>query len=338
MSETIDVATRLGEWTYHEDEAGIVYCLGRNIDQGVYEAVAVYERSTDGQGLKHALEGDAVYNRLMYHGFPEEDTKLEKMRPDIRASLVGNLSLRDRCMFVDPTGMTTADRDYRTLEAWLSSDDARINPFKKALETACTVMDRAGISLTNAELYGGAAFGLVSKPDKVVDDVDLILKVSSAELYAGSLELQEPISWNDIDPNSILSKRRQLLKAKRWSTSQIRIFNPDFLSIDLKAARDPSQDSLWDELPVDSSTSRFEGDLKVVDDTEAYCISPAVICEDNKGERRPVLFRGYPYIGCAVKGDMITVRGRAYADSGVVLVTQSADDILVPDFSKVPIS
>lgn len=338
MAERTDVATRFEEWTYHEDNSGIVYCLGRNIEQGVYEAVAVYERSTDGQGLKHSLEGDAAYNRLMYHGFPEEDAKLERMRPETRAALIGNLSLRDRYIFVDPTDMVTADRNYRTIEAWLSSNDSRMSPFKQALETACTVMDRAGISMADAELYGGAAFGLVSKPDKLVDDVDLILKVGSQELYNGAQEMQQPIKWSDIDPNSILSERRQLLKAKRWSTSQIRIFDPEFLSIDLKAGRDPDQPSLWNEMPIETTVTRFKGDLRVVDDGEAYCISPAVLCEDEKGNQRTVLFRGYPYIGCAVRGDKISIQGSAFEGSNVILVTQSADDILIPDFSKVPIS
>lgn len=338
MAENINAATQLEEWTYHEDDSGVVYCLGRNIDQNVYEAVAVYERSLDTGGLKRSLDSGGSYNRLMYHGFPEEDMKLENTRPNTRTALIGNLSLRDRCIFIDPTGMVTANPRYRTLDTWLFNDDSRMNPFRQALESACTTMERAGISVDGAELYGGAAYGLVSQPDKRVDDVDLILKVSSEELYAGAQEMQQPIKWRDIDPQSILSERRQKLKAKRWSTSQIRTFDPDFLSIDLKAARDPAQPSLWDQVPKDAVTREFEGELRVVDDSESYCISPAIICEDKKGNPRTVLFRGYPYIGCAVVGDTIAIRGSAYEGSDTIIVTQSSNDILIPDFSNVTIS
>ncbi len=339
MPESSDIASAwLKEWTYQEDNSGIVYCLGRNVLQDTYEAVAVYERSRDGSGLKQSLEGDAGYNRLMYHGFPEEDKRLASMHPEIQSALIGNLSLRERCLFIDPEDMATVDQRYRTIEAWLSGDDNRMIPFRQALESACEIMNHAGISITDAELYGGAAFGLVGMPGKQVDDVDLIVKVKSDELFAGAQEMQQPVKWCDIDPGSILTERRKLLKVKRWSTSQIRVYEPDFLSIDLKIARDPDQPSLWDEMPGQRATGQFEDELKVVDDSETYCISPAVLCEDRKGNRRTVLFRGYPYIGCAVKDDNILVRGSTFEDSGVILVTQSADDLLIPDFSNVSIS
>jgi hypothetical protein len=338
MTENIAVANRLGEWTYHEDASGIVYCLGRNVGDNTYEAVGVYERALNGDGVKQSLESEASYNRLMYHGFPEEEGKLSKMRPEIRAALIGNTSLRDRCIFIDPSDMTTADKEYRSIDGWLARADRRTAPFRESLETACAVMEQAGISLVGAELYGGVAYGLVGERDKRVDDIDILLKVDSAELHAGAQELQTAYKWDDIDPQSILSKRRQLLKVKRWSTSQIRLFDPEFLSIDLKVSRDPDQPSLWDELPDRFDPKGFEGTLRVVDDSEAYCISPAVRCEDERGNERVVLFRGYPYIGCAIAGDTIKVRGNAIEDSSVVLVTQAAEDLLVPDFSKVPIS
>jgi|GEM_PF-5496297 len=337
MTENVTATTGLGEWTYHEDASGIVYCLGRNVEGSTYEAVGVYERNLNGGGVKQSLENDASYDRLMYHGFPEEDGKITKMRPEIRASLLGNMSTRDHCIFIDPTGMATVDPEYRSIDTWLRRTDRLTAPFRESLETAYAVMKQAGISLAGAELYGGVAYGLVGSPDKRVDDVDLLLKVDSAELHAGAQELQTAYEWSDIDPQSILSDRRRLLKAKRWSTSQIRIFDPEFLSIDLKVSRDPTQPSLWEELP-DSDPKGFEGRLHVVDDSEAYCISPAVRCEDEKGNERVVLFRGYPYIGCAIAGDTIKIRGRAFEDSPVVLVTQAAEDLLVPDFSKVPIS
>ena len=168
MTENIAATSRLGEWTYHEDASGIVYCLGRNVEDSTYEAVGVYERNPNGGGVKQSLESDASYDRLMYHGFPEEEGKVTKMRPEIRTSLLGNMSTRDRCIFIDPTGMTTVDQEYRSIDTWLERGDRRTAPFRESLETACAVMKQAGISLDDAELYGGVAYGLVGRPDKRV--------------------------------------------------------------------------------------------------------------------------------------------------------------------------
>ena len=326
------------EWTFVEDASGIVYCLGRNTADELYDAVAVYELMPNGEGSKLSLESDAPYKRIMYHGFPEEDEKLAKLRTEIRAGILGNMCLRDHCIYINPSGMSSADPNYRSIDLWLSSTDRRRAQYRESLERASEVIDSVGISLSDVELYGGATFGLVGKPDKQVDDIDLLLDVTSEELYESAKRLQSEYGWGDIDPVGILSDRRRILKAKRWSTSQIRLFDPTFLSIDLKIKRSSAEKSFWDGLPENYETKRFEGPLKVVDDTETFCISPALQCEDLAGDLRTVLFRGYPYIGCAVNRDKIFVRGTAIENSQFILVTQAREDLLVPDFTGVPIS
>ena len=337
MSELTSPSSQFEEWTFVEDEFGVVYCLGRNIEGSIHEAVAVYERSDS--GTKYKLDTLSSYKRVMYHGFPEENSRLDNLSQSSRASILGNMSLSNSCIFLDPSDMEFVDEAYKSVEDWLNTTDSRRAMFRQALEQACGIVQQIGLSLEGGRLYGGASFGLVGQPDKRVDDVDFLLDVSSAELYEATRRLQTPYTWDDIDPSSILSERRKLLKAKRWSTSQVRILEPDFLSIDLKVRRDPDADSLWDNLHHGVEPSEiFEAKLKIVDDSESYCTSPALSCEDAKGNELILLLRGYPYIGCALKDDIITVRGRKVEDSPVVLVTQSSDDLLIPDFSNVPIS
>lgn len=325
------------EWTFTEDIAGVVYCLGKQVSENTHEAVAVYEYTPDGSGSKRSLVDDRTYNRIMYHGFPEELDRLQRLRPEIRNSLLGNLSLQDNALYINTLIGRSGNEIHQSIDYWLSQTEPAAQPFREALERTCIVAEKIGITLTTTRLYGGISFGLVGKPDKVVDDVDLLLSTSSEDLNAAAQELRTPYTWNEIDPNGILSKRRALLKAKRWSTSQIRLFEPSFLTIDLKAQRDDTTASLWEDLPAEAHFQPFSGELKVVDDVETYCISPAVRCEDKQGNIHSLLFRGYPYVGCAVKDDIVEVRGKIEHDSGTILVTQASDDILIPDFSNVPI-
>jgi hypothetical protein len=338
MSEINDIAAPpVEEWTFRESEEGVVYCLGRNTLASTQEAVAVYERMPAGQGSKSSLEDDATYNRIMYHGFPEEDEKLLKLQPHIRESIIGNLCLKDHCLYINPCNMAAKSAVYSSVEHWLNRNDAATAPFREALEKACITVAGLGISLSDIELYGGASYGLVGNPKKRVDDVDLLLNITSAELHEAASELITDYSWSEIDPQSVLSSRRMLLKAKRWSTSQVRLYDPELLSIDLKAKRISEKPTLWDDFSDAAELMPYEGTLTVVDDSETFCISPGIRCEDETGTERTVLFRGYPYIGCAIRGDSIKVKGMSSEDNGVVLVTQSSQDLLIPDFSKVPI-
>ena len=322
--------SQYNEWDFCEDDSGIVYCLGRSVAGDVHEAVAVYERAVDGAGTKQSLVSGNFYNRIMYHGFPEELTRLDALSLVTRESLLGRMSVADTCLYVDTKEMSRTDPQYSSVTHWLNCDDRASSPFQRSLEIACNVLESAGVSLDQAKLYGGASFGLVGAPDKWVDDVDFLLTISSEELLALVETFAKPYDWGEIDPNNILSDRRKTLKAKRWSTSQLRLYVPDFLSVDLKIARPTGAGTLWDRL-TDEMTTACEVRLRVVDDKEAFSISPALVCEDAKGQEQTLLFRGYPYIGTAVKDDIITVRGRHAVDSATVIVSQSADDLLVPD-------
>lgn len=323
------------EWTFTEDPSGVVYCLGKQSEDTVHEAVAVYQHVLDGSGAKQSLTTGKTYDRIMYHGFPEERSKLQTLRPEIRDSILGKLSLQDHCIYIDSSNVATNNSVYTSIEHWRSRSDVATAQFREALERTCLIACEVGIQLACAQLYGGASFGLVGSTHKLVDDVDLLLSISSHDLYASAQELQTTYTWADIDPNSVLSSRRMLLKAKRWSTSQIRVLSPTFLTVDLKSKRRQDVPSMWEDLPAEPVFSRYDAELKVLDDREAYCISPAIKCEDRKGVIHTVLFRGYPYIGCAVENDIIAVRGNIDFDTGTVLVTQAAADDLVPDFSNV---
>lgn len=336
-SETLD-PVRFDEWTYHEDSSGIVYCLGRQATNGHYEAVATYNRVPNESGTKHSLISGLSYNRLMYHGFAEEDKKLDALSPDAKAQIIGHIALGEHCLFIEPATMQQVPREYRLVSSWLNSDDPRTAPFRRALSNALDILERAGISVANVSLYGGAAFGLVSDTSKAVDDIDVLLNITSVELEEAVKPLQTCYSWDDINPGNILSRNRMMLKAKRWSTSQLRLGSTDPLTIDLKIGRNPSQSSLWNHLPEQYEADEFEGELLVIDDKEAYCTSPAILCEDVSGNERIVLFRGYPYIGCAVRGDKILVRGNEVKETSIVLVSQSERDLLVPDFRNALIS
>lgn len=318
------------EWNFCEDETGIVYCLGRNMDAYTHEAVAVYERSQDGAGTKQSLESGAFYNRIMYHGFPEEQEKLDLLVPITRSTILGRMSLLDTCLYVDPRKMSRPDLKYGSIEHWLGRSDSQSRPFRHSLEIACDVIESAGVPLDKVKLYGGASFGLVGAPDKWVDDIDFLVDISSEQLLEIVERFNKPYTWNDIDPNNILSDRRKALKAKRWSTSQLRLQVPDFLSVDFKIERTTGQKSLWDR---QSSQSLQSGELQlmVLDDSEAFSISPALLCTDRNGQEHTVLFRGYPYVGTAVKGDVVTVKGKVDTDSQLIVVSQAVDDLLIPN-------
>jgi len=179
----------------------------------------------------------------------------------------------------------------------------------------------------------------VNTSKKVVDDVDFVFRLANrGELDNAITELQSGYTWDEIDPFARLPKERQILKAKRWSTSQVRLAVPYPFSIDFKVGRDANHVSLWESLPQGTDTDRFVDELRVVDDTEALCTSPALRCEDRKGDERIVLMDGYQYVGSAVRGDVIGVAGSIYRDTNVVRVTQADTDSIVPDFRNVPMA
>ena len=330
QSETL---SDLSEWDFCEDEAGVVYCLGRNTDSYLHEAVAVYERADGGDGTKLSLDSRATYNRIMYHGFPEEQKKLDLLNPATRAALLGKMSLADSCLYVDPRNMSRPEIKYKSISHWLDRNDGDSEPFQRSLEIACNVLESAGVPLEKTELYGGASFGLVGALGKWVDDIDFLVEITSEQLLETVERFSKPYTWDEIDPTGILSDRRKVLKAKRWSTSQLRLHVPDFLSIDLKVKRAQNQKSLWDCQSTQLVQSG-ELKLKVLDDSEAFSISPALLCEDKSGQERVVLLRGYPYVGTAIKHDVITVKGKMDDVGQLIVVSQSSEDILVPNLDN----
>lgn len=340
MSETAHSVPTTEEWTYHQDNLGVVYCLGRQVTDTAFEAVAAYERTDDGHGKKYSLETNTFYNRVMYHGLPEERLNLLTLSPKTRESVIQHQDPKDSRLLVTEQSISggAAPPMYRSIESWLDRTDRATAQYRQALTIACSAMEGAGVSLEGAHIYGGAAFGLISPDDQPVDDIDLLLQVDGRELYEGLKSLQTSYTWTEVDPLSSLSERRRVMKAKRWATSQVRMHVPHFMSIDLKTARRDEASNRWQSLPDGELPRRpFQGSLRVVDDSEAFCISPTLYCEDSKGEERLLLLQGYPYIGAAVKDDVITVRGAAYEGSSVIYVSQAEDDLLVPDFRNVPV-
>lgn len=336
MSEKLDNLKLVPEWSFHEDDLGIVYCVGRQNLPNQHEAVAVYEKSETGE--KISLTNNQRYQRLMYHGLPEEDFKLNELRPEIKNKLLGNLSLKDYCLFVEPSYMTAVNMKFQSIETWLNNNNPATIPYRTAIERACSVLDPSTIAPETTSLYGGASCGLIGYDSKPVDDVDFLLDLDVATLQAQVLANVQHYSWTDINPRGILSKRAELLKAKRWATSQIRLNGPDFMSIDFKLRRDPTAVSHWEHLPESTEFRPFKGLLKVIDASEGFCTSPALACEGSDGNENIILLRGYTYIGCALEGDMITVSGKKDMNSGVVIVSNGIEDGITPDLRNAPIS
>ena len=328
------------EWTYVQDELGIVYCLGRDTDQETSEAVATYYETSPELATKYGIDAGTHYRRFIYQGLPEERERLAQVeRPEVVERLLTQTSLSGVGLTINSCAVTPSNSRYSEVATWLHSKHPRAALFRAALNIAGMVLDRAGIAIEDLSLYGGAAFGVVNNTTKNVDDVDFVFNMQQREELDGALtELKSEYTWNEIDPHGRLSPSRQLLKAKRWSTSQVRLAVPHPFSIDLKIRRDLGGASLWDYMPENVAMVRFSEKLKVVDDTEALCISPALRCEDKEGRERIVLLDGYQYIGCAVTGDEITVSGNRYIDSDVVWVTQVDGHGVVPDFRNVPIT
>ncbi len=328
------------EWTYRQDDLGIVYCLGRSIGTDTSEIVAAYYQTDREHSTKQTLDGDAEYRRLIYQGLPEERERLATVeRPEVVERLMGHTATMEPGIALRPSLLLPGDPQFRELSTWLSSEHPQAAAFQSALHIACMALSKAGVTIDELSLYGAASFGLVGTTNKVVDDVDVVFSVANlGELREAVDQLQAAYTWAEIDPYDRLPERRQQLKAKRWATSQIRLSEPYPLSIDVKVGRQPGAPSLWDAVPEHGCRNRYDGELRVIDDTEAFCTSPALRCEDRAGQERILLFEGYQYIGSAIAGDTIEVRGSAYLESPVVLVTQSERDSVVPDFRNVPIS
>ena len=332
--------TTIPEWSYLQDDLGVVYCLGRAIKPEQHEATAVYYKTDRDLATKQTLAGDAHYRRFIYQGLPEERERLVGVeRQRVADRLVGLTSLTGVGITLETDQLKPHSPDYTKIINWLSSSHPRAGAFQNSLGIACDVLSETGIDPTDLSLYGAASFGLVGTTDKVVDDIDVLFSMSNLpELREVIAQLGTDYSWADIDPYDRLSERRRLLKAKRWSTSQVRLNYPQPLSIDCKVYRQAGDYSLWNELTNHDHKTRYNEDLRVIDDTEGLCTSPALRCEDKSGHERVLLLEGYQYIGTAVKGDTVSVRGNLFEDSSVILVTQNEHDGLLPDFSNVPIA
>lgn len=330
----------LSEWSYALDDLGIVYCSGRSIGQDSSEAVATYYETGADLATKQSIDTDTYYRRFIYQGLPEERERLAQIeRPEIVDRLLSRTSLAGVGICIEDATLTPSAPHHSEVTEWLGNMHPRAVHFRTALAIAGAALARAEVDIESLSLYGGAAFGVVNKAEKDVDDVDFIFSPQQRGALDNALRvLRSEYTWSDIDPFNRLPKERQLLKAKRWSTSQVRLDSPYPFSIDFKVRRNVDDPSLWDELPENTNTVRYFDTLRVIDDTEAFCISPALRCEDHAGNERIVLFDGYQYIGCAITGDEITVSGTAYHDSTVVRVSQTDSDGVAPDFRNVPVT
>ena len=326
--EGVPFGTELHEWEYAEGDLGIVYCLGREISAGHYDAVAAYHQVDEESATKVSLESGEYLRRFIYQGLPEEIGRLATLeRTEIASKLVGSHAIGSVGLKIDFNSLQTLPSGYRSPSWWLNSDDQATEPFSEALALAIGYFD----GIEGAELYGGASFGLIDKHLKPVEDVDLVFPVSALQKVKDSIrENQTQFEWSDIDPHGRLLRKRQLQKVKRWTTSQIRIANPYPMSIDIKVKRDLGDASLWDELKPDELTRPFDGLLEVENDTESLCTSPALTCRDIKDRRVAVLLDGYQYIGCAETGDKIRVTGTADREGKIVYVSQAGEHGIDP--------
>lgn len=329
------------EWSYRRDDLGIVYCLGRAVTSHEHDVVAAYYQTDLEHATKQTLGGDDYYRRFVYQGLPEERDRLKAIeRPEVAARLAGLTPIIEQPgILLDPKCLKPSESHYRKVSSWLDAEQPRAQAFKSALQIACDQLLKAEVNIDDLSLYGAASFGLVGITDKTVEDIDIVFKASNiTELRELVNRLRTSFKWSEIDPFGRLAESRQLLKAKRWSTSQIRLIEPYPLTIDLKVGRQPGSCSLWNELPKFGETRQYEGWLRVVEDTEAFCTSPALLCEDRNGNTQTLLLEGYQYIGTAVAGDVIEISGDTYAESSVILVSQAGHHGLKPDFRNVPVT
>lgn len=327
------------EWSYMQDELGILYCLGRGVGPDRHEVVAAYYQTSSEHSTKQSLDDDTEYRRFVYQGLPEERARLSTVeRPEVVDRLLAYTALTETGIYLSTSTLKPSQPQYRELATWLSIENPRAHAFQSALQIACMALTKAEVTLDELSLYGAASFGLVATTNKIVDDVDVVFSAANLpELRKAVDTLQSSFTWAEIDPYDRLLESRQKLKAKRWATSQIRLEEPYPMSIDLKVGREPGAPSLWDNLAVDAEGQQYSGTLEVVEDVEGFCTSPALRCEDRSGQEQILLLEGYQYIGCAVAGDIIAVRGTTNADSSVILVTQSDRDTVQPDFRNVPV-
>ena len=327
----------LSEWTYLQDDMGMVYGVGRKVADSKYEVVAVYQRSTDNTGYKTLLNTDISYERLMYHGIVEEKPRLSKLTAGMRSRLQSRLSKFDNCLYIDVRDENVTVLPKMTIDKWQADNTTTADSLRESLQIALHIVERFGISRDKIRLYGGPSIGLVHTSPKLVDDIDFLLDISSSELLELVRANKSSYTRAEIDPQQILSPHRRTLKAKRWSTSQIRLSKPYDLSIDLKIARKPGDVSLWDGFAAENMT-RCEMELEVIDDSEMFGISPAMRCVDKKGNIVTVLMNGYSYIGCAVVGDKVKIIGQLQESTSIILITQRSEDQVIVDMGSVPFS
>lgn len=332
------------EWSYGEGPEGIIYCIGMSRSDDEQEMVASYYRTTPDLATKSDLGGDSFYRRFIYQGLPEERQKLHDVeRPNVVRALLAATGQNGTDIVGHASDLVYSDEKYTSPTYWLDLRSKRAGNFQKALEICTNVLLAAGVDIAQLRMYGAASFGLLSTPDKIVDDIDIVIKQGRlCEFRQAMDQLRTDVEWSEIDPHHRLPRNRQLQKAKRWSTSQIRLSNPYPLSIDLKVARTLGSPSLWNDLNIIPIVQqhRFAGRLKVINDDEGYSASPALVCEDNHGKQRSLLLRGYQYIGTAAAGDIVEVEGVTNYDDpcAPILVTQSENDGLTPDMTSVKVT
>lgn len=325
------------EWDYVEDNNGVVYCLGRRLDDQMFEAIACYYRCQSSGGKKKKLDAASTYDRLMYHGRTEEIEKLATLPEVVRRSILKRVSSADSCIYLNPQTFTGTDSKYQRVDWWLQDDSESVRNFVASLRIALQSLSSHPSLTTNARVYGGAAFGLVHTAPTIVDDIDILLSTSASELKRYMASHQKAFTWHEVDPDGRLTTYNLMLKAKRWATSQVRLSEPFELSIDLKIARPKAMLSLWSDLPANSQGRRCTLRLEVTDDSEVFCISPALKGVDASGHEYTVLMEGYMYIGCAVNGDIIELAGSLLDNKSTVLVTQNKTDYVIPDLRDVPV-
>jgi len=331
------------EWSYGEGSEGIVFCVGLSRNESEQEMVASYYRTNPEHATKSDLEGENFYRRFIYQGLPEERQKLEEIeRPEVVRALLSATEQGATDIVGSASDLEYSDEKYASPSYWMDLKSERSSNFQRALDTSIGVLSVAGVEIAKTRMYGAASFGLLSASDKLIDDIDIVIAQDRLEEFREAMTLlRTGFEWSEIDPHQRLPERRQIQKAKRWSTSQIRLTAPYPMSIDLKVARTSGSISLWDGLNTTPMIEqhRFDGSLRVIDDDEGYSTSPALTCEDQEGNPRSLLLRGYQYIGTAVAGDVVHVAGVTNLDdpTAPILVTQSENDSLIPDMTSVDV-
>jgi predicted nucleotidyltransferase len=231
-------------------------------------------------------------------------------------------------LFVIPnnsTDITIAYDPRQALNNIIKNEQLIGEKQKIALVQAIHIFNTYGIETSDLGVYGSLQTGIVTNSLKT--DIDIL--VYGKDNYQKIVNLSEKHStrgevaskYTNIN-NSTLWKRA---RDKRTSLSQVRL--DDATHIDIKMVRKPPDELLLDfqNLKMESDLVELEG---IVIDASSGLMTPSTYQIESHGTIYTVGTRLYVYLGAALRGNRVRIKGRKVAGQNSVIIADQKEHFI----------